>query len=385
MRALIFCLALLAGSAQAAMTPAMANKVQDAWALFEQDKLAEAIALLEPLKPRDAEGQAYVARLLGSLYWAAEQPDKALAQLEQALAAGVLNEMSAAQTRRMVADILMMNERFAEALGHYQGIRDSGPEAMVTAELHLRIAQSHFQLEQWAEVVPAAKASVALEPAVAPYQMMLSAHQQLEQWPQALRVTQALIDLAPDQLSWWRQRASIQLRLADQEGALRTLALAQQQGLLASEGDYRSLVQLFANRQLPELAARLMADQLGQTLPDDEANRVQLARYWQQAREWAQAQAAWGAAAKLNPKYRVNQFEVRVMQSDYEQAVALLPQLDELRLEREDRARVEMMAVRAYYQMGQYAEALARAEQAARYDRDAAEPWFAFLQEKLSL
>ncbi|MBY6188636.1 hypothetical protein KUV89_18625 [Marinobacter hydrocarbonoclasticus] len=385
MRALILCLAVLAGTAQAAMSPIMASKVQEAWALYEADKLADAIALLEPLEPRDGEAKAYVSRLLGSLYWAAEQPDKALAQLEIALNSGVLNEMTAAQTRRMVADIHLMNEQFQPALSHYQWIRDNGPAELVTADLHLRIAQSHFQLEQWAEVIPAAHAAVALEPSVAPYQMMLSAHQQLNQWPAALKVTAELIALEPDRLSWWRQRASVQLRLEDQEAALRTLALAEQNGLLDSEGDYRSLIQLFANRNIPELAARFMAAQLGQQIPDTLDNRVQLARYWQMAQEWDTAQKAWGQAAELDETYRVNQFEVRVMASDYAAAVSLLPKLDALKLDGDERLRVEMMAVRAYYQMGQFAEALERAEKARHYDQASADPWMAFLQEKLAL
>ncbi len=386
MRTLILlCLALLAGPVQAAMSPVMASKVQEAWTLYEEDKLDEAIALLAPLTPRDAEAKAYVAWLLGSLYWAAEQPDKALAQLEVALNSGVLNEMTAAQTRRMVADIQLMNERFEAALGHYQWLRDNGPDAMRTADLHLRIAQSHFRLSQWAEVIPAARAAVAMEPSVSAYQMMLGAHQQLAQWPDALKVTAALIELEPTRLGWWRQRASVQLRLEDQEGALRTLALAEQNGLLQGESDYRSLVQLFANRALPELAARLMAAQLGKALPDTADNRVQLARYWQMAREWDAAQRAWGQAAELEERYRVNQFEVRVMASDFAGAVELLPRLDALALAADERLRVEMMALRAYYQMGRYADALARAERARHYDQDAADPWMAFLQEKLAL
>ncbi|MBY5920915.1 hypothetical protein [Ferrimonas balearica] len=385
MRTLILCLALLAGTAQAAMSPIMASKVQEAWNLYEQDQLADAIALLAPLEPRDAEAKAYVSRLLGSLYWAAEQPDKALAQLEIALNSGVLNEMTAAQTRRMVADIQLMNERFSDALGHYQWLRDNAPAELVTADLHLRIAQSHFRLEQWAEVIPAANAAVALEPSVSAYQMMLSAHQQLNQWPQALSVTASLIELEPNRLSWWRQRASVQLRLEDQEAALRTLALAEQNGLLEGEGDYRSLVQLFANRNLPELAARYLQTQLGKNLPDSADDRAQLARYWQMAREWEAAQLAWGHAAELESRYRVNQFEVRVMASEFGSAVRLLPQLDALSLSDDERLRVEMMAVRAFYQMGQYAEALERAERARPYDQEAADPWMAFLQEKLAL
>lgn len=385
MRTLILCLALLAGTAQAAMSPIMASKVQEAWNLYEQDQLADAIALLAPLEPRDAEAKAYVSRLLGSLYWAAEQPDKALAQLEIALNSGVLNEMTAAQTRRMVADIQLMNERFSDALGHYQWLRDNAPVELVTADLHLRIAQSHFRLEQWGEVIPAATAAVALEPSVSAYQMMLSAHQQLNQWPEALSVTASLIELEPNRLSWWRQRASVQLRLEDQEAALRTLALAEQNGLLEGEGDYRSLVQLFANRNLPELAARFLQAQLGKSVPDSADNRAQLARYWQMAREWDTAQQAWGHAAELESRYRVNQFEVLVMASEFGSAVRLLPQLDALSLSDDERLRVEMMAVRAFYQMGQYAEALERAERARPYDQEAADPWMAFLQEKLAL
>ncbi|MBW3163880.1 tetratricopeptide repeat protein [Ferrimonas balearica] len=385
MRALILCLALLAGTAQAAMSPIMASKVQEAWALYEADKLDQAIDILAPLEPRDGESKAYVARLLGSLYWAAEQPDKALEQLQIALDSGVLNEMTSAQTRRMVADILLMNERFRDALGHYLWLRDNAPAELVNADLQLRIAQSHFRLEQWAEVIPAARAAVALESSVSPYQMMLTAYQQLQNWPEALKVTAALIELEPERLSWWRQRASVQLRLNDQEAALRTLALAEQNNLLTSEGDYRSLIQLFNNRGLPELAARFLAGQLGKHIDDDVERRVELARYWQMAREWDAAQQAWGRAAELDSQYRVNQFEVLVMASEFRQAVALLPALDALKLDNDDRLRVEMMAVRAYYQMGDYPDALARAERARHYDRESADPWMAFLQEKLAL
>ncbi|QIZ76683.1 tetratricopeptide repeat protein [Ferrimonas lipolytica] len=384
MKKLILALLLLSSPAMA-LTPRVAAKVQQAYELYEAEMVSEAIELLEPINPRNNDDKAYVSRFRGSLYWTNGQVEKAIEQLQFAVETEALDASTNAQTHRMLADILLSQLRYEDALEHYHWVENSSADNLKTGDLYLRIAQSYYRLENWQAVIAPAKRSAELELTVTPVQMQLQAYQQLEQWPNAVTITRQLIAMEPSQLEWWRHLTSLQLRLKQHEQALTTLALAERNGVLATEKDYLSLVQLFANRQLPELAARQLQQQLGKTIEDNFEHRLKLAQYWQITQNWQQAVSAWDAVAQLDADYRLEQFELLVMHGQFEQAVALMPQLKRAIKTQDRKSRLHLQATRAYYRLGQYPKALKHAEKAARLPNSegAGSKWRDFIQAKM--
>ncbi|MDF5586333.1 hypothetical protein P3719_26130, partial [Vibrio parahaemolyticus] len=99
-----------------------AARVQRAHNLAQEEKLKEAISSLEAMELSRGYDQAYVARMLGIFYWQNEQTQAAIKQLELAVNSGLLQDEQAWQTRKMLADILLNEQRFSKALPHYYAL-----------------------------------------------------------------------------------------------------------------------------------------------------------------------------------------------------------------------------------------------------------------------
>ncbi len=186
----------------------------------------------------------------------------------------------------MLADILLSDEQFKRALPHYYQLSKSIPETQKADELWLRIAQTHYQISEWKQVLSALKTYELLNRVddVQPLTIKLGAQLQLQQWRQSLPTLKRLITLEPNKAAWWQQMAGIQLRLSRSKDALDTLVLAKRQGVELSQQDLKTLAQLYAQRGIPERLLSFMPVERGKK------NDVELvssqAMYWQMAKEW---------------------------------------------------------------------------------------------------
>ncbi|KHT64287.1 hypothetical protein RJ45_07055 [Photobacterium gaetbulicola] len=356
-----------------------AGRVQRAHNLQQDEKLADAIAMLEGLNLSRAYDKAYVQRMLGVFYWQQGNTTKAIANLTDAVNSGLLQDEQAWVTQRMLADILLSSEKFKQALPHYYTLSKHIPENQKADELWFRIAQSHYQLSEWQQTLSAIKTygKYVDQLDVQPLTIRLGAQLQLKQWKAALPTLESLIALEPNKLVWWQQTAGIQLRLGQSNSALDTLALARRQGVELSQQDLRTLAQLYAQRGIPERAAILYSSLEG--AESDEELMVQQAQYWQIAKEWDKSITVWRQAAALNNKHRWPLAQLLLQQGHYQQAIAELDKVKDKAYE----ADVALAKVRAYYKLDNLEKAIIFAKQADNIDSTtASKSWIKYLSQK---
>lgn len=354
-----------------------ASRVQRAHSLAQEEKLKEAISTLESLDLSRGYDQAFVARMLGIFYWQNEQVKPAIKQLDFAVSSGLLQDEQAWQTRKMLADILLNEQQFANALLHYYELSKAVPKNQKAHEVWLRIAQSHYQLSQWNKVLSAMGRyeKFGQPDELGPLSIKLSSELELKKWQPAIVTIKRLIAIEPERVEWWRQLVALHLRVDDSKRALDVMALAKLQGVALSQDDFKLLAQLYAKRGIPERAALIM-EQL-EDLNVDSQLKAQQATYWQMAKEWDKSIDSWRVAAKLDSKYYWNYSQLLVQQGHYQQALAALDKV------KGRNADVALIKTRAYYKLNRLDDALANAKRANEIKpSNQAKSWVKYLTQR---
>lgn len=337
-----------------------ATKVQKAQQLSQEEKVSEAIIVLEELESSRSYDKAFVARMLGVFYWQAEKIKLAIQQLDYAVSSGLLKDEQAWVTRRMLADLLLNDQQFSKALPHYYQLVKSVPKTQKEDELWMRIAQSHYQVSEWNKVLSALQQYDRFHQvdALPPLSLKLGAEMQLKRWKSAVPTLERLIVLQPNKVNWWRQLVGIQIRLGRNKAALNSLALAKLQQVELSQQDLRLLAQLYAQRGIPERAA-LQISELEKALSDVKL-LVEQATYWQMAKEWDNAIEIWRLATKFEGKYHWNLAQILVQEGHYQQALIALDKVKE----KEKKSAVALAKTRAFYKLDKVESALIQAKRA---------------------
>ncbi|KAA8679537.1 hypothetical protein MID13_19790 [Vibrio gigantis] len=358
------------------LTQYTAIRVQKAHKLAQDEQVKQAIDVLAGLELSKGYDKAYVARMLGVFYWQDGKTDAAIKQLTYAVDTNLLVDEQAWVTKRMLADLLLNDQQFKNALPHYYELVKTAPEAEKKDVLWMRIAQAEYQIENWSKVLVAIgnRDKFNAKSELSPLSLKLGAQLQLKQWKQSIPTLESLIELQPEKDNWWRQLVGIQLRLERNRDALNTLALADLQGVELKNSDRRLLAQLYAKRGIPERAAQEIAKL------DDANSDVQLlaeqATYWQLAKEWDSAIEVWTLASKKDTKYHWNVAQLLVQQGYYDRALVVLDKVKD----KNKQADVALAKVRSWYKLKNLDNALAQAKRANNIEPSSeAKGWIKYL------
>ncbi|MFT7681172.1 MAG: hypothetical protein ACI935_000617 [Moritella dasanensis] len=402
------------------LTQFIAGKIQAAQALQQQDRYSDAIELLTELTPRQAYDKAFVQRVLGIFYWQQEDTEQAIKYLSLAVESQLLPTEQTWVTQRMVADILLSEQQYKQALPHYYGLvnnyalldgvlvntqlkadknrnkiakrnnKSSDIKIKAFTELWLRIAQTHYQLREWDKVLSAVQSFEGLNTQgdqVQALNLQLTAQSQLQRWPAAIATLDRIIAVEPDKLLWWQQLAGLQLRISQPQAALTTLILAQRQGLELSVAERRTLAQLYAQQGIPEQAANELGLLAANITDKNERKKLlaEQAQYWQMAKEWDKAIGTWREVISLSEngaaEYRWPLAQLLLQQGRYESALVELkhPQIKHDKSNKEQAA-MELAKVRAYYKLAQFDRAITHAKLAQHLAPSAsAKGWLKYL------
>ncbi|MFA0085146.1 tetratricopeptide repeat protein [Vibrio sp. 10N.261.51.F12] len=340
-----------------------ATQVSKAYELEQQEKLTEAIALLETLKPSASFDKAYVARMLGIYYWQADKTDLAIKQLQIAVNTHAFKDDQGWQTERMLAELLLSDTKAEQSLVHFERLVTSAealeiPKAQLTTAW-LNKARAHYLLQQWAPLLASINQYHRLDstPKLQPLSLQLSAELQLSRLKSAIITSQKLLALQPEKMMWWQQLSALYMQTKQYKLALATLVSAKRAGIDIPDTMQLSMAQLYAQQGIPEKSAHLYRDlQLSDT---DVDTIVKQATHWQMAREWTHAQTSWLAAARLNAKYYEQVSRLEMQQGDFKQALQSLDKVKGLTLQEK-----QLLQIRAYVGLKQYATAKTLAESA---------------------
>lgn len=405
------------------LTQFIAGKIQAAQALQQQEHYGDAIELLADLTPRQAYDKAFVQRVLGIFHWQQENTEQAVKYLSLAVESQLLPTQQTWMTQRMVAEILLSQQKYKQALPHYyvlvnnyvlnDGVlvnravdsdkahskenakrkkKASDINSKEFTELWLRIAQTHYQLREWEKVLSAVRSYEGLNTQgdqVQALNLQLTAQSQLQRWPAAIDTLGRIIVVEPDKLLWWQQLAGLQLRTSQPQAALTTLILAQRQGLELSVQERRTLAQLYAQQGIPEQAARELSSLVAGISDSGEQQKMlaEQAQYWQMAKEWNKAINTWRDVISLSEsdtaKYRWPLAQLLLQQGRYESALVELNHSQIKRdKSRKEQAAIELAKVRAYYKLEQFDRAITHAKLAQHLAPSAsAKGWLKYLQQ----
>ncbi len=353
-----------------------AVRVQKANELAQNDQLPQAITSLKEIDTARAYDKAFVARMLGVFYWQNNQVKLAIPQLEYAVESGLLRDENAWITERMLADLYLTEQQFKNALEHYYPLLKTIPEGQNGDDIWFRIAQSHYQLEEWKSVIPAADNYLKKKPKEPkqPLSLKLGAQLQLKQWKGAISTLKLLIDIEPEKVEFWRQLVGLHMQLEQHRSALDTLALAKLQGVSLTQNDQRLLAQLYAKRGIPERAAQEISEL--ENAETDVKLLVEQASYWQMAKEWQNSIDVWQKAAKLDAKYHWEAAQLLLQQGQYKDALATLNKV------KGKKEQVALAKTRAYYKLGNLEKAVVEAKTANNIKPSKqAEGWIKYLNQ----
>ncbi|NOJ23435.1 tetratricopeptide repeat protein [Vibrio coralliilyticus] len=358
------------------LTQYTAVRVQKANELAQEEQLKEAITLLKEIDTSRDYDKAFVARMLAVFYWQDGNTKQAILKMEYAVESGLLRDEQAWISQRMLADLYLNDQQFAKALKHYYQLVKSVPETQKAQDLWLRIAQSHYQLEQWDKVVPAVDKYLKVEKKeiLQPLSLKLGAQLELKHWSAAIPTLELLISIQPEKLSWWRQLVGLQMKVGKDKEALDTLALAKINGLPLSQSDRRMLAQMYAKRGIPERAA-IEISELDEAQTDVQLLSEQ-ATYWQLAKEWDKSLSIWKLAAKKDAKYNWSVAQLMVQQGYYKDSLSVLDKV------KGRDADVALAKTRALYKLNLLEKALVQAKRANNIEPSSqAKSWIKYLSQ----
>lgn len=324
------------------LAPSTVKRVLAAQQLVETGDVAHAIETLNDLNTKADYDTAYVKRYLAILNYQAGNSDQAIMLLRDAVTLNALPTQDQWQSQRMLADLLLNGQEYQQALEIYRSILTTDLDAQKTKDIHYRIIQCFYKLQQWQSALSQIHsfASLGYTKSVNVLTIQLVSELQLERFKPALSTTDTLLRIQPTKKNWWMQKVSLQIKLNQLKSALSTLQLAELNKIGLVEQERRLLVQLYMNNQLPERAARELAKLQDRT--DVEEKR--LAQLWQQAKVWDKAEAVWSEISKTDKRYAFQLAQVQAMQGKFESVIASLDRLPEANFD-EDAASLKIQAL----------------------------------------
>jgi hypothetical protein len=307
------------------------GKVLQANELQQEDKLTEAITVLEEYDPSREYDKAYINRMLAGFYWQKQDPKNTIRLLTLAVDAKQLPVNAQRETLTMLADILIAEGEYRLSQKRYYELLPLLEDSRALELVWLRLAQSQYQLSKWAIVEKSVKQQqhfqtlAKIEPRVLPLNMQLGAQLAQQKWKSAIQTTASLRELEPKNEVWWRQLIALYMQTHDHRNALITLQQADRAKFILSNQQLTLMAQLYAQSGVPYQAAKTY-ERLSDIGRDPELI-AQQAYYWQQAKEWQLALMHWDRAANLKPQYYKQYALLAIQQRELENALSAIDRM----------------------------------------------------------
>ncbi|WP_404397049.1 tetratricopeptide repeat protein [Idiomarina loihiensis] len=371
-----------------AASQGIGRAIMDAFELYEEEKIKEAIAVLEDQEPDPGYDSAYLGRFLGNLYAADERTADALRVLKSAVDQDVLGWSDQAAALKLVGQISLQEEKYEQSLEYlkkwvqFTGERDP--------QVFLYMANAHYQMKNFAEIIPFAEASLeaADKPEKNVYTLMMASYYERKMYPQAIEVLEEGLDKLPEVTQWWPQLAQFYMLEEDLAKSLQTMEIAYMAGYLDTESQYKMLVQLYDNEGIPYKAASTMEKHVeAGDIEKSAKNFGTIANSYHRAKELDKAVSWYERAADATNdgddkgEYYRKQGNLMLLNEQYIAAATPLKKALDY-LERKDQGRVYMSLAEAYFYGGDYRQAMRYVDEAATFDgqRRSARSWKGYIK-----
>ena len=185
------------------------------------------------------------------------------------------------------------------------------------ADAHILLASVYADRKRFREALPQVDQALAKvkEPKESWLQLKLALHFELKQFPQCAEVLVRLIQLAPQKEDYWKQLSSVFFEIKQDKESLAVLALAERQGYIDSDSEFRNLANIYLLLEIPYKAAEALQRGLStKVLKPDLKTLSLLGDAWSLAREYDKAEPVLKQAAAISENgeiyYRLGQIYV---------------------------------------------------------------------------
>ncbi|GAA5219331.1 tetratricopeptide repeat protein [Corallincola platygyrae] len=371
------------------LSPTVGKKVTRAFEAFsENNDIPAAIEILLDVKKKASKSydKAYIDRFLGNMYALQEgQAGKAVELLKAAVAPDILNTAEQAQTLRLLADLQMQTEKYADAIASYDAWMEfTGKEETA---VYLRKAQAYYQIGRFSDMIAPIDRAIAVseKPEKNAYVLKLSSYYEQKDFKSSVRVLEQLVNIFPEDKRWWAQLGMFYMMVDEYEKALSTMELAYKQNYLEKPNEIKALAQLYATNGMPYKSAQIQEKYLSSGLLEkDEQSLSVLANTWHSAKEIKKAAEYYQAVAELtgDPSYWRKLANLHLQSQAYGDAAVAYEKA--LELGAKNPGRIYMSLVEAYLYKGDYRKAYASVLKAKEYPKTkkSATSWTAYIREK---
>lgn len=355
--------------------PRIGKKVTQAFELFGQEQVDEALALLLEVEAKKGYDKAFLDKFIGNLFATVDgKTDEAIKYLLMSYEPDVLNYKEQAEVINLLAQLYMMKKDYAKAIEKYEEwMAFTGEE---NSKIYVRIASGYYEMKKLDKIIEPADKAIALataageEKSVTPYSLKLASYYDRKKIKDAVKVAEIIVKEFPEEPKNWVQLGMFYAMVEDYGRGLSTLDMAYKQGFLEKPHEFRTLAQMFSHNGVPIKAATIQEKyiKLG-VMERTEQNLKNLGNYFLAAKEMIKAAKYFGEAAKVGNKpylYR-RQGEMLFSAEKYAQAIgALKTALDK---DVENKSSVTLTLMQSYFYNGDYQLAYNTLMEANKYPK----------------
>lgn len=354
--------------------------------LDEKARVAETITLLREIEAKEEFDKASVERFLGQLLISEDgKANEALELIETAAARSILNDKDQADLMKLVADLSLQQEQYANAIKWYNKYMDF--TCKEDGDTWTKVAQANALTKNNDEAIKAADKAIALyeKPNKNPYNIKLGVFYEQKNFKGSVSVGEILVSVFPDEKVYWSQLGFFYMLIEDYTNALATFELAETLGFLSKKSEYRSMAQLYGAMDIPYKSARLQEKHMASGLLDNEANNLAaLANSFRQARDYKESAKYYGQAGQKDPAedYFERQGAMLLDAEDYKGAIAALTK--SLETSEDDKGNTHYALMQAYFYDGDFRKSHVHAVEAMKNPtlRRSASAWLPYIKGK---
>ncbi|MCQ8877612.1 hypothetical protein NQT69_06175 [Pseudoalteromonas shioyasakiensis] len=361
------------------------KKVVKAFELYNEEKLDEAIAMLEELDPSDDFDKATVNRYLGSMYGQKEQYKTAIKHLELAVAPDVLNFADQQQALKTLGDMYAGTEQFKKAKEAYVRWMDFTGEEDAT--VYTRIAQANYQLEQFRDVFEPADKAIKLqkEPNKGPYQLKLGSYFELKDYKNMVKVGEEIVRIWPDDKKSWVSLGKYYLQTEDYKKGLATMEVAYKNGYFEAEVDYKVLSNFYSLNEIPFKAAKILEESMNDKIVKRNKQNVSaVASNYHRSKDIEKAAKFYEEAAKFDDDAELYRKAGSLLLQSQNYSAAVVRLNKALELGSDKKGTIYTDLAEAYYYQEKYKQAYAAIVKAMDDPRTRkfAKGWSTYIKDK---
>lgn len=278
--------------------------------LIVENKNDEALAVLGEMAGKDGYNgyeKALILQTQAYVYGGLNKYDKAVEIFEKVLAMDVLPQPAWENMLYNTGQLYLAANKVEKAIKTLETYMCKA-QGTIAADARVALASAYADRKRWREAVN--QMDLALQTAKTPkeswLQLKLGLHFELKEYTKCAEVLLLLISVAPSKEDYWKQLSSILFEIKNDRESMAVLALADRQGFINEEKEFKNLANVYLLMEIPFKAGSILQRgfDAGAIKPEEKTLNM-LADSWYLAREYKRCEAALKKLAEVTGKGNV--------------------------------------------------------------------------------